>query len=301
MVLKWIDDFLALAECKHFSAAADSIYISQSALSKHIKALENDLGVVLFIRSNSKAELTDAGKVFLEYALNVRKLTHDLGYKLDKVAISTHIRHLSIGTIPCITEIGLMQSLISFQEVHSNYSLSITESDQSHLQKLVSEREADAAICRLDFLSDSDYELLPLVEDEMVLVCSKTMFPFESGSEIDLSALRLGDVYTITKESFIYKLAQKQLKEVGYEGDFAGTFPRHMMIFPILVQKKGCALLPKLVVNLQMFPQLTYYRIRNPVKSHIGLIRPNQVSTNLEAYENTSELFDYFRSQGKKE
>lgn len=301
-MIKWIDDFLALAEYKQFSVAADSIYISQSALSKHIKALESDLGVVLFIRSNTKAELTDAGKIYLEYALNVRKLTREMQYKLSKITASTNVSHLSIGSIPCLVESGIMQLIIDFQEKNKSYSLEISETDQIRLLKQLASKEIDVAICRIDFLSSGDFEIVPIVTDELVFICNKDMFPFEQGSEIDLSSIKLENVYTISKESDIFRLVKKQLAEVGYDEDFAGTFPRHMMIFPILInsQKKCCAIMPKQVANIQMYPQLTYYRIKNAVKTQIGLVSliPNGINDDL--YRKTKALFDYFRDRNNK-
>ncbi|WP_143319029.1 LysR family transcriptional regulator [Clostridium sp. HBUAS56010] len=293
---KWIDDFLALAEYKNFSAAADSIYISQSALSKHIKAIENELGVVLFIRSNTKAELTEAGNIFLEYALNIRKFSHELRFKLNKYGISPCICQLSIGTIPCLAESGIMEPLLRFQECYSNYSLDIQESDQNHLLKQLFQKEIDAAICRLDSLSRTQYETVPLVTDEMVLICNKEAFPFEQGSEIDLAGVKLEHIYTITNDSDIFRLARVQLNSIGFKKDFAGTFPRHMMIYPLLVQKGGCAILPRQLANLQMFPQLTYFRIRNAVKTQIGIAKLCPGNDNPTLYEKSSVLLKFFKN-----
>ena len=61
--------FVAIVEQGSFWAAALEEYISQSSLSKQIKALENELGVVLFKRSGNKITLTEAGQCFYEYAL----------------------------------------------------------------------------------------------------------------------------------------------------------------------------------------------------------------------------------------
>ncbi|RKD28478.1 LysR family transcriptional regulator [Lacrimispora algidixylanolytica] len=298
-MIRWIDDFLALAEHKSFSTAADSIYISQSALSKHIKAIENELGVVLFIRSNTKAELTEAGKIYLEYALNIRNFSHELRFKLNKFGISPCIYRLSIGTIPCLAESGVMESLLEFQEAYTNYSIQISENDQSSLMKQLMQKEIDAAICRIDFFPEKGYEIVPLVEDEMVLVCNKDTFPFEQGSEIDLAGFKLDNVYTIAKSSDIYRLTRMQLDEIGYKKEIASTVPRHMMIFPILIQKGGCAILPKQLAHSHMYPQLTYYRIRNAVKTHIGIVKLSADDDNPQLYEKTNVLLDFFRQTEK--
>lgn len=294
-MIRWIDDFLALAEHKSFSTAADSIYISQSALSKHIKAIENELGVVLFVRSNTKAELTEAGKIYLEYALNIRKFSHELRLKLNKFGISPCIYRLNVGTIPCLAESGIMELILEFQEANSNYSIQITESDQSFLLKQLMQKEIDAAICRTDLLPEKGYDIVPLVTDEMVLVCNRDTFPFEQGSEIDLAGFKLDHVYTIAKNSDIFRLTKMQLDDIGYKKEIAGTVPRHMMIFPILIQKGGCALLPKQLANLHLYPQLTYYRIRNAVKTNIGIVKLSASDDNPQLYEKTNVFLDFFK------
>ena len=58
----------AIAETKNISAAAEQLKISQPALSSQLKKLEETLGVVLFDRTRQPLEITDAGKVSLEYA-----------------------------------------------------------------------------------------------------------------------------------------------------------------------------------------------------------------------------------------
>lgn len=72
MNLRWIEDFLALCDTRSFSAAAQKRYITQSALSKHIKALEAWLGSESLIdRSANPIVLTPAGEAFRERAIQI--------------------------------------------------------------------------------------------------------------------------------------------------------------------------------------------------------------------------------------
>ena len=64
MDLDWLRDFLALADEKNFSRAADARYISQPAFSRRIRALEDWIGTPLFERSAQGATLTPAGTHF---------------------------------------------------------------------------------------------------------------------------------------------------------------------------------------------------------------------------------------------
>lgn len=69
--------FMVAAETCNFSKAAKKLYISQTALSKIISGMEEELGEKLFIRNKNVTELTDAGKVYLEYARKAGLLYQD--------------------------------------------------------------------------------------------------------------------------------------------------------------------------------------------------------------------------------
>ncbi len=66
MQTKWIDDLLAVAETQNFSRAAELRCITQSALSRRIKSLEEWMGVELVDRSTYPVQLTKAGQVFCD-------------------------------------------------------------------------------------------------------------------------------------------------------------------------------------------------------------------------------------------
>jgi DNA-binding transcriptional LysR family regulator len=64
MELSWLEDFLALANCANFSRAAELRNMTQPALSRRIRALEDWVGVLLFDRTHQPVVLTEAGRIF---------------------------------------------------------------------------------------------------------------------------------------------------------------------------------------------------------------------------------------------
>lgn len=71
MTLQNLKYVIEVANQKSFSAAAKSLYISQSTLSSSVKELENNLGISLFLRSSRGVKLTTTGEDFLKYAKDI--------------------------------------------------------------------------------------------------------------------------------------------------------------------------------------------------------------------------------------
>jgi DNA-binding transcriptional LysR family regulator len=77
--------FLAVARCRSFSRAAEDLFVSQPAVSKHIQQLEGELGVQLFQRLGRHVELTDAGHILMDYAQRVTVLTEEVRRVLEEL------------------------------------------------------------------------------------------------------------------------------------------------------------------------------------------------------------------------
>ncbi|REM13282.1 LysR family transcriptional regulator, partial [Mycobacterium tuberculosis] len=65
--------FVAIVDCGSLSRAAQQLFIAQSALSKQMAELEGELGTQLLLRSRNGVAMTEAGKVFYEYAQGITK------------------------------------------------------------------------------------------------------------------------------------------------------------------------------------------------------------------------------------
>ena len=94
-----IRDFLAVARYKNFSKAAESLYIGQPALSRRISALERQLGVQLFLRSNKAVELTKAGEILREEAQHIIEQLEQLEEKMQAAeqGVTGSIRVTTMG------------------------------------------------------------------------------------------------------------------------------------------------------------------------------------------------------------
>ena len=82
MELWQLRTFTAIAETLSFTKASEKLHLTQSAVSHQMKALEEELGVPLFIRAKSGVILTDAGRVALEYALRILSEAEEMREKV---------------------------------------------------------------------------------------------------------------------------------------------------------------------------------------------------------------------------
>ena len=97
-----IEYFLAIVKHGGFSKAADAIFISQSSLSKQIKALEEELGTELFNRRVAGNKLTESGELFLRYAVQVTRQHNDLMEALG--ALQSRIKAtIKLGVLPIMS------------------------------------------------------------------------------------------------------------------------------------------------------------------------------------------------------
>ncbi len=71
MKIQSMREFITLSELKNFNYAAEKLFLSQPTLSRHIKELEEELGVTLFSRSTRRVELTEYGLYFLPFAKRI--------------------------------------------------------------------------------------------------------------------------------------------------------------------------------------------------------------------------------------
>ena len=99
MQLVELRTFLAVAEEKSFSAAAQRLFITQPAISKRIQSLENHLGTPLFDRIGKRVYLTEAGSLLIERAETMLRLAKDTEKEIFNLN-DTISGRLNSGDIP---------------------------------------------------------------------------------------------------------------------------------------------------------------------------------------------------------
>ena len=132
MNIRQLEYFVAVSEHLNFTKAAQQFYISQSAMTLQIKALEDELGVALFNRTNRHVELTPAGRTFLDDAHAILRRTRDAVGRA-KAASTVFTGHLNIGFVKGYEKTNLSDLLADFHVTYPNISLNLTRENVAEL------------------------------------------------------------------------------------------------------------------------------------------------------------------------
>jgi DNA-binding transcriptional LysR family regulator len=167
MDLYQLETFLAVAQEKSFSRAAQRLHRTQSAISQTISRLEEELGETLFDRSSRDGTLTDEGRLLVEYAeelLNLRSEAHDALAELRQL----HQGKLVIAANE-FTSLCLLPVLNEFHRLHPTIKIQVQRSLASQIQRLVVNHNVEFGV--LSFKPD-DEQLNSIVfyRDELVFV-----------------------------------------------------------------------------------------------------------------------------------
>ncbi|MNV24541.1 Hca operon transcriptional activator [compost metagenome] len=143
--LRHLRYFVAVAEELNFRRAAERIHIDQTPLSRTIRDLEDQLGVLLFMRMPRKLRLTPAGARLL-------KETHKLFVRLERtrrVVRATDVRHrapLRIGVADGIAQPKLSECFAGWQALAPETPLELSEMSADELTAALRREEIDAGI-----------------------------------------------------------------------------------------------------------------------------------------------------------
>ena len=150
MTLKQLEYFVAIINCGSISAAAQQLHISQPPLSMQIRALEEELGVLLLERSTRVVRPTDAGQKLYEKALDILDLVKETETTMTD-SESLVSGKLILGTISSCGSILLSSAIERFTKTYPDVDFELIESNTLVLVDKLKKREIDLAFARTPF------------------------------------------------------------------------------------------------------------------------------------------------------
>jgi DNA-binding transcriptional LysR family regulator len=167
--LNVIRGFFALAQHLHFGRAAKALGITQPALSNQIKAIEQSLGVRLFVRTTRWVRLTPEGERFLR---RVRRVLSDLDSAFIEMSDPTAPPrgNVAFACIPTIAGHIFPRIINDFESRHPEIKITMIDEATVEMERRIANREVDFGVGGLPRRKD-ELAFASLFSDPFVLVC----------------------------------------------------------------------------------------------------------------------------------
>ncbi|CAL2070019.1 LysR family transcriptional regulator [Streptomyces murinus] len=167
MELRQLEYFVAVAEERNFTRAAERVHISQSGVSAQIRRLERELGAELFDRSARTVTLTVAGKAALAHARTALAAAGAVGQAVGEVSDLIRGR-LTVGMVVGCTVTPLFDALAAFHRDHPGVELSLLEDNSDRLVEGVRAGAVDLALVGAAAAAPEGLETLTLISERLV-------------------------------------------------------------------------------------------------------------------------------------
>ena len=161
----------AIAAEKSFTRAADILFVSQPSLSKQIKALENRLNISLINRENNTVSLTEAGKLFLDYAERILALCEESCRALNDLKTGDR-GNLTVGASQTIGTYLMPRVLALFAQNYPQMNIKVQVDSTRIIAKNVMDKEIDIAVVGGNVPEElqKNLEIEDFVNDELILI-----------------------------------------------------------------------------------------------------------------------------------
>jgi DNA-binding transcriptional LysR family regulator len=160
--------FIKVAENLSFSKAAKELFISQPAVTKHIKELEYNLKTSLFQRKGNKIYLTKTGKLTYNYLKKINQLYRELEFEIG-VLSNTFKGILRIGASSTISQYLIPKILAAFHKRYPNIELFMYNGNSFEMEQKLLDNQIDIALVENE-TSHPNIKYTDLIDDELIIV-----------------------------------------------------------------------------------------------------------------------------------
>lgn len=164
--------FMEVATHLSFSRASEVLFISQPAISKHIKALEAYYNTMLFERNGNAIQLAEGGHLLLARLLEAKKIQNQLEFELSILKDQLKAKgQLKLGASTTVALYIIPKILSSFHQKYPEVKISLLNRNTDTITKALSDQEIDIGIVE-GKKKKSNIFYQPFIKDEVVAVCS---------------------------------------------------------------------------------------------------------------------------------
>jgi DNA-binding transcriptional LysR family regulator len=287
-----VQAFVAIADQGRFRGAAETLHITQTALTRRLQNLEAFLGVKLVERTTRSVSLTGIGREFLPQA---RRLLADLSAALVEIRESGQALRGDV-TIACVPTVGvhyLPRVIQQYSARHPGNRIKILDHASSGVAGAVLRREAEFGI---NILGPHHPELVsvPLMQDRFVLVC-RDDHPLAKKTRLAWKQLEPYPLIFAGQESGNRQLLETGLDSQSLKLDSHYEVQRSSTAVGMVAQGVAAAVVPGLAMQQGAYPRLKVLPLHSPVVSRTIVLLSRKSAYLAPAAAALYDLIRFFR------
>ncbi|BBN99041.1 LysR family transcriptional regulator [Sporolactobacillus terrae] len=246
MDIKHLHYFIEVAVRKSFTKAAHHLYVTQPTISKMVRDIEDELGMVLLDRTGKEIELTDAGRIVFEQS---QKIVQSFAHLSDELGNLTHAKRgkLTIGLPPMIGFKFFPNILSQFRNEYPGIDLNIAEYGAKKVADSVAEGLLEVGVTVGEF-NDELFHSFVFFEDKLRLVAHKSS-PLAKKTHVNLFDLRNEHFILFPEEFSLHGMIIACCEKVGYQPHIVFESSQWEFMVKMVSEKFGVALLPESILK----------------------------------------------------
>ena len=262
MDLRQLEMAIAVAENASFTRASQQLYVAQSAISRKIKMLEEELGEPIFKRVNKKIYVTPAGETLLRYA---RRIFLDMRNAKLEISEIAHLERgqLRVGAGMLACTYILPPVLEKFKALHPRIDLEVITAPTDALLSKLNDNLIELGVFTLP-IKHADLQVVPLITEEMVVVTSPKHPVLSHKNRMNAEELQDYPLILFPKGARTRNVIEAFFHDVGINPRIVMEAENVALIKPLVKIDLGISIIPLRSVSEELERgELHYLKIKN--------------------------------------
>lgn len=217
MNLKQLEVFLAVVESSSFSRGAEATFITQSTVSQHISALEQEMGIRLLDRTARGALPTEAGKILLNHARRIVAEMRGIPPAINRFKGLEDVS-LTVGASNIPGDYMIPEALPSLLRRFPRLAITVLQGDSRDVLEKIAREEVEIGVVGGRFSNDV-HTFTPLGRDRIILIAGQG-HPWYGRVSVALEELRGQPLISREQGSGTEKTVREALSAVGFDPDY---------------------------------------------------------------------------------
>ncbi|BDG05756.1 LysR family transcriptional regulator [Anaeromyxobacter oryzae] len=233
--------FVEVARKEGFTRASESLHVTQPAISKMVKALEDELGTPLLIRERRRVKLTEAGRVVLERAQGVLDSLRLIEEEVVELS-SLRRGRLRVGIPPIVGVVFFPSLLAEYHRAYPGIALELREEGSHHIEDLIMKGDLDVGAIVLP-TDEKAFGTMPFVHDELRAVLHPS-HPLASRRTVALRELEHTPFVLYRPEFALHGHILEACRRSGFKPTVVSESSHWDFLVAMVAANIGVALLP---------------------------------------------------------